>query len=188
MKAKYIAYVCTIAVILLFVFSGCKKTGEVVDQETGTTANASQQNQAETNVGGTKVDDVKALLKNLSKEAGLPTDEEEEETVDEGGIEEETTETSEHTILVANFKGTPSDLKINVGDTVVWKDEMENYKIVILVLPELNDSNVYSSKEINDAKETFYNESYSFTFTEAGEYKWGAKPKFDKIYGFITVK
>ena len=64
---------------------------------------------------------------------------------------------------------------------------MNNFKQVILVLPYIPAEGKYSNVQINDLTIILVNESYEYTFEEAGLYKWGSKTKFDKINGIITV-
>jgi len=139
----------------------------------------------------------KEMIEKLSQDAGLidadeETDEEDadEETDEEDADEEtdeETTTSGNNSISILNFRATPDDLSINAGDTVTWTNEMDNFIQIIIILPYEVEEGKYSNKEINDLIELAKDESYEFTFEEAGVYKWGSKTKFDKINGIITV-
>jgi plastocyanin len=169
MKTCYLIGI--IAIILLLCLAGCKNAGEVVEDETveeEVSGAATVEEEGEV--------DVKDLIKQLTEEAGLETEEEEEEEVVSTG----------KTIVIENFRGNPEDLTIKAGTTVTWENGM-TFMNVIIILPQKNDSNKYETKWINDLVELWVNESYSYTFEEAGNFKWGSKTKFDKTYGFITV-
>ena len=174
--------ILAIAAILLIALSGCKNTGIVVEENAAdnkTTEAAEEQTEPTEPTGPV---DVKALLKNLSQEAGLPT----EESV----AENETAEISAGTIYdiaIENFRGNPDDLTIKVGDTIVWTNLMDNFKQAILILPKKANSTAYQTNEINDVVFINKNEKYNYTFNQAGSFKWGSKTKFDKINGIITV-
>ncbi|MBW2996459.1 hypothetical protein KY332_04105 [Candidatus Woesearchaeota archaeon] len=165
MKTHYLIGI--IAVILLLCLAGCKNAGEVVENET-----VEEEVSGAVTAEESEDVDVKDLIKELSEEAGLDT---EEEVVSTGS-----------TIVIENFRGTPEDLDIKAGTTVTWENKM-TFMNIIIILPQKNDSNKYDTRWINDLVELWIDESYSYTFEEAGDYKWGSKTKFDKTYGFITV-
>ncbi|MBR9691460.1 hypothetical protein GOV06_01615 [Candidatus Woesearchaeota archaeon] len=169
MKSHYI--IGLIAIVLLLSLAGCKNAGEVVEDEVSGAATAEKVSEEET----AEEVDVKDLIKQLSEEAGLETEEEAEEVTSESAI-----------IVIEYFKGSPEDLNIKAGTTVTWDNQM-SYKNIVIILPQREDSNKYETKWINDLVELWVNEEYSYTFEEAGSYKWGSKTKFDKINGIITV-
>ena len=193
MKIQYIIGI--IAIVLLLTLSGCGTTGEVVnendvsseeiaEEETIADESSEESNEYEGM-------DTKDLIKKLSEEAGLSTEDEsveEEETTEENETEEEeTVESDAFEVIIESFKGNPDDFTIKVGRTVKWTNNMDNFKHAILILPKKNDSNKYETKEINDLVYLLHGESYEYTFDEAWEYKWGSKTKFDKVNGIITI-
>jgi len=181
MKAKYIAGI--IAIVLLVVLSGCQKadvevSGATVKDRTDNLTGKEETNKTEDSNDGLST---KELIDKLTEEAGLDSEKE-----DEAAKETSKAVSEEATITIINFKGEPADLNIKVGTTVTWKNDMDNMIQIIVILPK-REGGVYSSKEINELVRIMPGDSYSFTFTEEGSYKWGSKTKFDKIYGFIEV-
>ncbi len=164
MKLHYIIGI--IAVVLLLSLAGCKNAGEVIENET-VQEEVSGATTADENV------DVKDLINQLSEDAGLATD-------------DSSNAITGSTIVIENFRGSPEDLDIKVGTTVTWVNKM-SFNNIIIVLPQKEDSNKYHTTWVNDLKELWLDEEYSYTFEEAGSYKWGSKTKFDKTNGFIEV-
>ena len=175
MKTSYIIWI--IAVFLLLAIGGCKHADvEVSGATTGSNISAS---------GTSEIQSSNASETEISATEG-------NNSGNEGGSNETAGETetekplAEETITIINFRGEPEDLSIKVGTTVTWKNDMENMVQIIIILPS-KETGVYSSKEINNVVRTLPGDSYSYIFNETGDYKWGSKTKFDKIYGFITV-
>ncbi len=183
MKAHYLVGI--LAIVLLLALSGCK-TGEVVNPDVvEETSNETEE------AGGSEDEeiDVKALLNQLSEEAGLETDDGEDEVNEsEESDEEEITSSDVKEVTIVNFKGIPEDFDIAVGTTVKWTNEMDNFMQIIVIYPQKNDSNKYEQMPVNDIIELLHGESYEYTFENAGTFKWGSKTKFDKIVGIITVE
>lgn len=96
-------------------------------------------------------------------------------------------EVSTNSVSISNFKATPADLDIKVGSTVTWKNQMENFKQIIVIYQFIETEGKYSNTPINPKEEILLDEEYSYTFDKAGKYKWGSLTKFDKIVGIITV-
>ena len=189
MNIKYLILALT---ILSLALSGCGEdtSDNVVDELPGEEDSA-----ADTETENLEELSTKEAIEQAYKEAGLLDDSEDEETEDESEqeAEEETTAAatpagnSEHNIIIQNFRGTPDDLDISVGDTITWTNLMTNYKQIIIIMPWVTSEGKYDDKWINDVKEILTNETYSYTFNESCKYQWGSKTKFDKINGEITV-
>jgi len=169
-------------IILLFL-SGCNEeetvTGNVVD-----------------NLGDDDLEEredleglsTKEMIEKLTEEAGLE-DESDNSEVEENTTEEDVVEeTGPRTIDISiyNFKGTPDDVSIKVGDNINWTNNMLNMKHVIVIYLK-NDDGTYGKAHINDKVIMLPGESYDFEFSEAGEYKWYSLTKADKIKGIISV-
>jgi len=190
MKTRYMIGI--FAVFLLLALSGCSGKGEVVapeeesDEDFGGGETEAAEDSEELTDGEKELTN-KELLKKLQEEAGLDSGEDDSESADET---EDTTESvlEVKEVTIQNFKGTPDDFTIEVGTTVRWTNFMNNFKQLIVILPWDDDKGKYDFKEINDMKQILYNESYEYTFEEAGDFRWGSKTKFDKINGEIKVK
>lgn len=127
---------------------------------------------------GTNAELVRELMKDLVDQDAI-------KNIDTESIEDEEEAMVEITeIIIENFRGNPKDITIKQGTAVRWVNMMYLQNIII-ILPKEDGS--YSSKWINDLKELWYNETYEYIFTKPGNYKWGSKTKFDKIYGTVTV-
>lgn len=189
-KVKLRYLILAMGVILLLFVSGCGKekvSSNIVEElhgEDGSEDVVIEEAVAEESaeeVGDEENLSTKELIEKLSKEAGLISDDEEEteeEVSDETGPEIKE-------IVIENFKANPKDLSIKVGDTVRWTNLMPNFKHIIIILPD--GDGTYSSRYINDVQDILLDESYEYTFNEAGKYKCGSKTKFDKVWGIITV-
>ena len=197
-----INYIIGILIVMIFLLNGCGNNGEVIQdvedneedyfekfEDQNNTDTAKEENETEeTTENKNEEVDVKELINKLGQEEGLWEGEEKEKTSDGGEEEgEESASTEENLITIENFRADPDDITIKVGETVRWHNLM-TYKNIILILPQKNNSNKYETKWINDLEEMLYDDSFKYTFNEVGNYKWGSKTKFDKIYGFIEVK
>ena len=179
MKFKYLFGI--IAIVLLLTLSGCK-SGEVVDENlSGNTVSESggdegidveiEQETTDENLSN------KELIEKLSKEQGIVVDEDEEETV---------AESEDVTITIENFEGDPEDVDIKVGTTVTFLNEQENFKHVIGITPWENGK--YTSKPIeNEWHPILEGESWSYTFEEAGKFRWLSKSNYPDTQGEIEV-
>lgn len=198
MKTRYL--ILGIFVLLIMVGCGTNKNNEdnVVD-ELPTDAEVD-----DTNTDMEKSDeipaeyeglDTKELIKKLSEDAGLETDDGEDTEENDDNTtntenddsEDLTSEPGVKEISIENFKGVPSDITVNAGDTVRWTNNMDNFKQVVIVCAE-EEKRYNCNSPINNKVEILQGESYEFTFEEDGSYKWGSITKFDKIYGIVTVK
>jgi plastocyanin len=177
MKIRYLIGI--IAVCLLLAMSGCKNAGEVVNTPTG---NVAQENstaaQEDANEAGTETTDVKELIKELSEEAGLPTETEETEDA-------ETVTGSEAKIVIDNFQGTPEDLTIKVGTTVTIVNEQENFKHNVGIWKKIEGN--YVKTALDGYHILLPGDSYSYKFNETGDYKWLSKSNYPDTSGEIKV-
>ena len=80
---------------------------------------------------------------------------------------------------IKDFSYQPSEVRIKAGDTVVWtqKDDSVKHNVEIVSGPESFKS------ELMDAGQTF-----SYTFTKAGEYSYKCTPHPNKMRGKVIVE
>ena len=175
-------YIIGIVIVMLLI-SGCK-VGEVVDVESDNSTIIEESN--DKSGGEEKELSTKELVEKLTKEAGLDA----EETGDEGkNVKEESNSSSSgktRTITIVNFKATPEDLDIDVGTTVIFANEHENFKHIIGVRKE-DDDGTYPINPIEGYHSLIYGESYNYTFNDAGTYEWLSKTKYPDVSGEIEV-
>lgn len=135
---------------------------------------------------GNEVDTADGDLDDDNEGDGSEGDEEGEEDDEETDGGEATGPITED-IIIENFKAEPSDVTIGVGDNVKWTNEMPNFKHLIVIYPQREDG-TYSKANINEKETTLTGESYTYTFSENGSYKWFSLTKADKVRGIITVE
>jgi len=187
MKINYLVGI--IAIILLLALNGCS-SGEVIDGAATNEGAGGSEGEAEDieveveQDGDSEVTeeqqemDVKDLIKELSEEAGLDSDEEEEETAE--------VVSGDVSIVIDNFQGDPEDVEIEIGATVTFVNEQENFKHVIGINGWENSK--YSSKTIDDEWHPLLpGDSWSYTFEEAGNYRWVSKSNYPDTQGKIIV-
>src|SRR5215211_5189683 len=78
------------------------------------------------------------------------------------------------TVTVKNFEFAPKDLTINVGDTVMWKNEGPSAHTATSTDGAFDSGNLDAGQD------------FSFTFTKAGTFKYACK-YHDIMQGTITV-
>ena len=80
-----------------------------------------------------------------------------------------------HTLTIKNSKYSPASLTINVGDTIVWKNDDDRDHTVIA------DDKSFKSDNISSG------DDYTFAFKKAGTFKYGCK-YHPREKGTITVE
>jgi len=197
MKIHYI--IGLVAIVLLLSISGCKDTGEVVEEDdngvSGATTSEDQKDATETEQTDDSTEqenqtddeeevDVKELYEQLSEEAGLNTEDSDEDNTSEESSEEATAD--DQTIVIDNFQGDPEDLDIKVGTTVTFVNEQENFQHVIGLRKEVN--GMYSGNDVvDDWHPLLPGESYEYTFEDVGNYQWMSKSNYPDTTGEIVV-
>lgn len=203
MKSKYL--ILTAIVLICVILSGCSKetaqdtenSKDTSDAETEVVIEKSVEDISEGVVEDTA--DGNVVLDTQEDEDDESTEEEEEESSDES-VEESTEDSSEsqenetssettetkHEIVIENFAGTPANLDIKVGDTVVWNNQMQTVNPITILAEK--DGGGYEQRGINEPLvRTLPMETYEYTFEQAGKFKWGSLTKFNLCYGIITV-
>ena len=82
-----------------------------------------------------------------------------------------------HEVLVKDYQYTPAHLSIQVGDTVVWKNAEKR----------TSHSVIFLGRDIPESERFFPDESWTMSFSEAGEYPYRCGPH-PEMRGHITVK
>ena len=111
--------------------------------------------------------------------AALGADEQKAKGKDDGKLAEKSPTTKRtaktHTVTIKNSKYSPASLTVNVGDTVVWKNDDDKDHTVIA------DDKSFKSDNISSG------DDYTFAFKKAGTFKYGCK-YHPREKGTITVE
>jgi len=199
MKKKYLSII--IVMCLLILVSGCGKDDEISGNVVDEVEEAEEPNPVV--IIGTgdsqNIDPATAVDQDANTEDDIDTEAEDntesnpnadlvaELMADLIGDTEDTEEVAsgEKEIVIENFRGNPKDVIVEAGTTVTWINKMY-FQHIVIILPDQGDG-TYANRWINDLEELWYDESYEYTFEEAGKYKWGSKSKFEVTYGTVTV-
>jgi plastocyanin len=115
----------------------------------------------------------------IEKEPGIRQTEEGKraDTAQPTGIAQpnETTATT-HLVRLKDYLMIPSSLKINVGDTVVWKNYQESSVLILT-----------SREHLFEDQRLVYGDTLKYTFKESGSYNFSVKG-YPKMQMTITVK
>lgn len=200
---KIILLLIALSVILSVIISGClsseneKDNGKKNREASGSSGGSQRQREVRTPVGmqeetwttektetqeetGTQVD----LDTPEEAEISGMTDEPEMEQTEawtgergQAGAKQsgETVPTS-HLVRLKNYLMIPSSLKINIGDTIVWRNYQES---TVLTLT--------SKEHLFEDQRLAYGNTLEYTFNESGSYNFSVKG-YPKMQTTITVK
>jgi len=93
-----------------------------------------------------------------------------------GAIQPGGTVPTSHLVRLKNYLMVPSSLKINIGDTVVWRNYQESSVLTLT-----------SQEHLFEDKRLAYGNALEYTFNEPGSYNFSAKG-YPKMQTTITVK
>jgi plastocyanin len=121
-----------------------------------------------------------ALIEELMKEKGL-----DEETAEEEPEEETPTN---FTIEIIYMRGEPEkDLDIEAGNSVTWISRQPNY-VHRLQIRIKSDTGVFKEYMLDEPASLEENDSFTYTFENAGIYQWLSLTNFPTTQGIITVE
>lgn len=93
-----------------------------------------------------------------------------------GAIQPGETVPTSHLVRLKNYLMIPSSLKINIGDTVVWRNYQESSVLTLT-----------SKERLFEDQRLVYGNTLKYTFNESGSYNFSVKG-YPKMQTTITVK
>lgn len=93
-----------------------------------------------------------------------------------GAIQPGETVPTSHLVRLKNYLMIPSSLKINIGDTVVWRNYQESSVLTLT-----------SKERLFEDQRLVYGNTLEYTFNESGSYNFSVKG-YPKMQTTITVK
>ena len=130
--------------------------------------------------------DNRALIEQLMKEKGL-IDNETDNGTNATEEEPESETPTNFTIEIIHMRGEPEkDLDIKAGSSVTWISRQPNYVHRIQIKIK-SDTGIFKEDVLDDPVGLLENESFAYTFDDAGIYKWMSLTNYPTTSGVITV-
>ena len=170
-------------IVISVLMSGCLNSGENQEQEnkdSGSSGGTQRYEEAQTPEETVTSEETETAEETLTPVIAGGTEEAQTENVTEGGKEtgtEQPAETGPRTYLVRlrKYVFMPSELEINTGDLVVWR----NYEDILFILT--------SEEGLFEDQRLGYGNTFDYTFNETGSYNFSVKG-YPNMKMTITVK
>lgn len=170
-------------IVISVLMSGCLNSGENQEQEnkdSGSSGGTQRYEEAQTPEETVTSEETETAEETLTPVIAGGTEEAQTENVTEGGEEagtEQPAETGPRTYLVRlrKYVFMPSELEINTGDLVVWR----NYEDILFILT--------SEEGLFEDQRLGYGNTFDYTFNETGSYNFSVKG-YPNMKMTITVK
>lgn len=172
-------------IVISVLMSGCLNSGENQEQEnkdSGSSGGTQRYEEAQTpeETVTSEETETETAEETLTPVIAGGTEEAQTENVTEGGKEagtEQPAETGPRTYLVRlrKYVFMPSELEINTGDLVVWR----NYEDILFILT--------SEEGLFEDQRLGYGNTFDYTFNETGSYNFSVKG-YPNMKMTITVK